>query len=145
MPVRGLGGVAVLSIKAREDLRISRNGSYILQSSYETTFSFTLVNSGKRHAFARILVLYYGESGIPERLPVAINPASGIVIGRDETKQISVRLQSQMPCSDWRSSQNSIVSTASTTQRAVSPLQVIIYWGEERTRRRLRWLALLRL
>ncbi|VDM83450.1 unnamed protein product [Strongylus vulgaris] len=85
MPVRGVGGTAVLTVKDREDLRLSRNGSYVLQSSYESTFSFTLVNSGKRHAFARTVVLYYGESGNPEQIPVDIRPAPGVVIGRDES------------------------------------------------------------
>ncbi|KIH65631.1 hypothetical protein ANCDUO_04045 [Ancylostoma duodenale] len=138
MPVRGMGGTAVVTVKDREDLRISRNGSYVLQSSYESTFSFTLVNSGKRHAFARTVVLYYGESGTSEQVPVDVRPGAGIVIGRNESKQISIRLRSSLPFSDWRSSQNSIASSASTTQRAVSPLQVVVYWGEERTRRRLR-------
>ncbi|KAL6730542.1 hypothetical protein Aduo_001505 [Ancylostoma duodenale] len=138
MPVRGMGGTAVVTVKDREDLRISRNGSYVLQSSYESTFSFTLVNSGKRHAFARTVVLYYGESGTSEQVPVDVRPGAGIVIGRNESKQISIRLRSSLPFSDWRSSQNSIASSASTTHRAVSPLQVVVYWGEERTRRRLR-------
>ncbi|EYB80813.1 hypothetical protein Y032_0399g741 [Ancylostoma ceylanicum] len=138
MPVRGMGGTAVVTVKDRDDLRISRNGSYVLQSSYESTFSFTLVNSGKRHAFARTLVLYYGESGTSEQVPVDVRPGAGIVIGRNESRQISIRLRSSLPFSDWRSSQNSIASSASTTQRAVSPLQVVVYWGEERTRRRLR-------
>ncbi|VDO53792.1 unnamed protein product [Haemonchus placei] len=48
MPVRGVGGAAVVTVKARDDLRISRNGTYVLQSSYESTFSFTLTNSGNR-------------------------------------------------------------------------------------------------
>ncbi|ETN84418.1 hypothetical protein NECAME_01644 [Necator americanus] len=109
MPVRGVGGTAVVTVKDREDLRISRSGSYVLQSSYESTFSFSLMNSGKRHAFARTLVLFCGESGISEQIPVDIRPARGVVIGRDESKL-----------------------------RAVSPLQVLVYWGEERTRRRLR-------
>ncbi|KAK6728915.1 hypothetical protein RB195_006154 [Necator americanus] len=138
MPVRGVGGTAVVTVKDREDLRISRSGSYVLQSSYESTFSFSLMNSGKRHAFARTLVLFCGESGISEQIPVDIRPARGVVIGRDESKQISVRLRSSLPFSDWRSSQNSIVSSASSNLRAVSPLQVLVYWGEERTRRRLR-------
>ncbi|VDM74709.1 unnamed protein product [Strongylus vulgaris] len=93
MPVRGVGGTAVLTVKDREDLRLSRNGSYVLQSSYESTFSFTLVNSGKRHAFARTVVLYYGESGNPEKIPVDIRPAPGVVIGRDESTVCSPRIR----------------------------------------------------
>uniref|UniRef100_A0A0K0CW33 ASH domain-containing protein n=1 Tax=Angiostrongylus cantonensis TaxID=6313 RepID=A0A0K0CW33_ANGCA len=54
-------------------------------------------------------------------------------------RHVSVRLRSPMPTSNWRSSQTSLVSTASTAQqRGASELQVIIYWGEERTRLRLR-------
>ncbi|PIO60149.1 hypothetical protein TELCIR_18361 [Teladorsagia circumcincta] len=48
MPVRGLGGAAIVTVKSRDDLRLSRNGCYILQSSYESTFSFALTNSGNR-------------------------------------------------------------------------------------------------
>ncbi|PIO67089.1 hypothetical protein TELCIR_11176 [Teladorsagia circumcincta] len=86
MPVRGLGGAAIVTVKSRDDLRLSRNGCYILQSSYESTFSFALTNSGNRRAFSRIIVLYCGESNIPEHLPVDIRPASGIVIDRGESK-----------------------------------------------------------
>ncbi|VDN32057.1 unnamed protein product [Cylicostephanus goldi] len=85
MPVRGVGGTAVVTVKDREDLKISRNGSYVLQSSYESTFSFTLVNSGKRHAFARMVVVYCGDSGNTEPIPVDIRPSPGVVIGRDES------------------------------------------------------------
>ncbi|KAK6054743.1 hypothetical protein COOONC_07752 [Cooperia oncophora] len=139
MPVRGLGGAAVVTVKARDDLRISRNGAYILQSSYESTFSFALTNSGNRRAFSRIIVLYTGENNVPEHVPVDIRPAPGLVIDRGESKQVSVRLRSPLPSLEWRSSQNSLVSTASSTQpRAASQLQVIVYWGEERTRQRLR-------
>lgn len=138
MPIYGLGGTAVVTVKAREDLRISRNGSYVLQSAYESTFSFTLTNSGLRRAFARIVVLYTGDSGNPEQIPVEVRPGPGIVVDRAESKQISVRLQSPLIALEWRSSQNSLASTASTAQRAVSPLQVLVYWGEEQTRQRLR-------
>ncbi|VDL70756.1 unnamed protein product [Nippostrongylus brasiliensis] len=58
MPVRGLGGSAVVTVKARDDLRLSRNGSYILQSSYESTFSFTLINSGNRKCLSASDLLY---------------------------------------------------------------------------------------
>lgn len=139
MPIRGLGGTAIVTVKARDNLRLSRNGSYILQSSYESTFSFTLTNSGNRRAFSRIIVLHTGESNTPEQVPVDIRPAPGIIIDRGDSKQVSVRLRSPLPVTDWRSSQNSIVSTASANQpRAVSQLQVIVYWGEETTRQRLR-------
>ncbi|KAK5968925.1 hypothetical protein GCK32_013253 [Trichostrongylus colubriformis] len=86
MPVRGLGGAAVVTVKARDDLRLSRNGIYILQSAYESTFSFGLTNSGNRRAFARINVLYTGESNVAEHVPVDIRPASGVVIDRGESQ-----------------------------------------------------------
>ncbi|KAK5968086.1 hypothetical protein GCK32_016343 [Trichostrongylus colubriformis] len=87
-------------------------------------------------AFARIIVSYTGESNVAEHVPVDIRPASGVVIDRGESKQVSVRVRSPL-YTHWRSSQNSIVSTASTA-RGASKLQVIVYWGEERTRQRLR-------
>ncbi|KAJ1347415.1 hypothetical protein KIN20_002467 [Parelaphostrongylus tenuis] len=139
MPVRGLGGTAVITVKVRDDLRISRNGTYILQSSYESTFSFSLTNSGNRRAFSYVIVLCTSESGVPEQIPADIRPAPGIVIDRGESKLVSVRLRSPALTSNWRSSQNSLVSTASTSQqRGTSELQVMVYWGEERTRLRLR-------
>ncbi|KAK5984307.1 hypothetical protein GCK32_016522 [Trichostrongylus colubriformis] len=92
-----------------------------------------------QRAFARIIVLYTGESNVAKHVPVDIRPASGVVIDRGETQQVSVRLRSPLSSGDWRTSHNSIVSAASTTQaRRVSQLRVIVYWGEERTRRRLR-------
>ncbi|WKX90254.1 hypothetical protein Q1695_009249 [Nippostrongylus brasiliensis] len=90
MPVRGLGGSAVVTVKARDDLRLSRNGSYILQSSYESTFSFTLINSGNRRAFSRIAVIFTGESNIQEPVPVDVRPARGIVIDRGQSKPLAV-------------------------------------------------------
>ncbi|VDO08418.1 unnamed protein product [Haemonchus placei] len=110
MPVRGVGGAAVVTVKARDDLRISRNGTYVLQSSYESTFSFTLTNSGNRRAFSRIVVLYTGESNVAEHVPVDIRPSHGIVIDRGDSKQ----------------------------PKGANQLQVLVYWGEERTRQRLR-------
>ncbi|VDP21476.1 unnamed protein product [Heligmosomoides polygyrus] len=86
MPIRGLGGTAIVTVKARDNLRLSRNGSYILQSSYESTFSFTLTNSGNRRAFSRIIVLHTGESNTPEQVPVDIRPAPGIIIDRGDSK-----------------------------------------------------------
>ncbi|KJH53505.1 hypothetical protein DICVIV_00248 [Dictyocaulus viviparus] len=151
MPIRGLGGTAIVTVKARDDLRLSRNGTYILQSCYESTFSFALTNSGNRRAFSRIIVLYMTESGALEPVPVEIRPAPGIVIDRAKGRflpllyNVSIRLQCSLPNSDWKSSQSSLVSTASTTQqRAVSKLQVLVYWGEERTRLRLRCFEKLR-
>ncbi|VDM63597.1 unnamed protein product [Angiostrongylus costaricensis] len=87
MPVRGLGGTAVVTVKARDDLRISRNGIYILQSSYESTFSFSLTNSGNRRAFSRVVVLCTTESGVLEHIPADIRPSPGIVIDRSESKE----------------------------------------------------------
>nr|CDJ96032.1 CRE-SPD-2 protein [Haemonchus contortus] len=138
MPVRGVGGAAVVTVKARDDLRISRNGTYVLQSSYESTFSFTLTNSGNRRAFSRIVVLYTGESNVAEQVPVDIRPSPGMVIDRGDSKQVSVRLRSPLPSLDWRSSQNSLTSTTSSQPKGANQLQVLVYWGEERTRQRLR-------
>lgn len=39
-----------------------------------------------RHAFARTMVIYYGESGTSEQIPVDVRPGAGIVIGRNESK-----------------------------------------------------------
>ncbi|KAK5985862.1 hypothetical protein GCK32_002228 [Trichostrongylus colubriformis] len=85
MLVRGLGGAAVVTVKAGDDLRLSRNGTYILWSSYESTFRFGLTNSGNRTAFARIIVLYTGESNVAEHVPVDVRPASGVVIDRGDS------------------------------------------------------------
>ncbi|KAF7640026.1 hypothetical protein Mgra_00000471 [Meloidogyne graminicola] len=150
--VHGFGGRSIVtpSIEDRlSNLLLSANGRYQLLVNSANSFSFLLQNKGNRSAFASIFI--YGRNG--EQIPhheAMVNTRNVILdkVGQDTSRRtISVRclsdrrsIQSQSK-STRPSTLSSVMSALSmSTSKEESVLQIIIFWGVERQRQRLKQL-----
>uniref|UniRef100_A0A1I8BK10 PLAT domain-containing protein n=2 Tax=Meloidogyne hapla TaxID=6305 RepID=A0A1I8BK10_MELHA len=152
--VHGFGGRSIITPCVEDritNLLLSANGRYQLLVNSANSFNFILQNKGTRSAFASIFI--YGKGG--ELIPnheAMVNTRNVILDkkGKDTSrKSISVRcltdrrsIQSQNKSSTHRPSTLSSVMSAlgMSTSKDESVLQILIFWGEERQRQRLKQL-----
>uniref|UniRef100_A0A914LZD0 Uncharacterized protein n=1 Tax=Meloidogyne incognita TaxID=6306 RepID=A0A914LZD0_MELIC len=149
--VHGYGGRSIITpcIEDRiNNLLLSANGRYQLLVNSTNSFNFILQNQGNRAAFASIFIYGRGGELIPNH--EAMVSTRNVILNKkgydDSRRSISVRcltdrrsFQSQNKSAHRPSTLSSVISALGmSTSRDESALQIVIFWGEERQRQRLK-------
>nr|CAD2177159.1 unnamed protein product [Meloidogyne enterolobii] len=149
--VHGYGGRSIITpcIEDRiNNLLLSANGRYQLLVNSTNSFNFILQNQGNRAAFASIFIYGRGGELIPNH--EAMVSTRNVIINKkgqdDSRRSISVRcltdrrsFQSQNKSAHRPSTLSLVISALGmSTSRDESALQIVIFWGEERQRQRLK-------
>ncbi|KAH7725017.1 SPD-2 protein [Aphelenchoides avenae] len=135
VPLCGMGGRAALEPTATT-MKLSQSGIYVLTPAYMNAFTLGLQNAGVRDAFAYVTLVDANHEPVPG---VEISPSRVIVRKQlQETKAITVSIGENMDSHRRLSitSARSTVTVVSTADRCA--FRVLIYWGEERHRQRLK-------
>lgn len=141
--VHGYGGCSIIypSLNDRTGtLRTSANGRHQLVVQSLKNFHFQLTSSGSRVAFASIVI--FGSNGELSPQEAMLSPRNLVLYkmekNQKDIKVIQVKLLSQSSQHDDRrqSSTTSMCTSATTKERPA--LTIVIFWGEERARQRLK-------
>uniref|UniRef100_A0A915CWF2 Uncharacterized protein n=1 Tax=Ditylenchus dipsaci TaxID=166011 RepID=A0A915CWF2_9BILA len=150
----GFGGQAMVhpflnpvSIKSRRDLVMSAGGRFNLIPKSINKFSFMLENKGTRDAFASVILQDVNGDEIPTE-NAFVQPANLLLDKSSQSsKKIEVRMFVQNAIGSRRNSfasnaSSRISSAVNNTTGSALPtaFRILVLWGEERQRQRLKML-----
>ncbi|CAB3408606.1 unnamed protein product [Caenorhabditis bovis] len=137
IPIWGFGGICQIAPIVQGDLSLSNSNDFVLQANTFTNLSFVLRNNGRRDGFARIDVF----DSMMKPISCTISPARGVILKHHGERKVRIRLTENLPMlnSDHRSA-SSMSSYSNRRSLSGADLLIMIRWGEEVLRHRLKLL-----
>uniref|UniRef100_A0A914VGG2 Abnormal spindle-like microcephaly-associated protein ASH domain-containing protein n=1 Tax=Plectus sambesii TaxID=2011161 RepID=A0A914VGG2_9BILA len=128
--LHGSGGCASVSMEKHENLKVARDGTFLLETSRVGMLPLKLTNRGPRDAFVRVLLAEKTALNAPLDGPF-VTPTDSIVVRAGDTRELTVSMPDMSQCG--RLSSLSQASGSDSTR-----LRVLLLWGEEKQRQRVK-------